>query len=112
MGMGLANAPAAFQTLMQRVLQPFLGKFVLVYMDDILIFSSTPADHLRHLQLVLQSLRTNSLYCKPSKSQFFLTTILFLGHQFSVGTMSADPTKLDAVSKWPRPTSLVELRRF
>ena len=97
---------------MQRVLQPYLGKFVLVYMDDILIFSSSPAEHLRHVALVLESLRTNRLYCKPSKCQFYLSTILFLGHQFSAGTMSADPTKLDAVSKWPRPTSLVELRRF
>ena len=112
MGMGLSNAPAAFQTLMERVLQPFLGKFVVVFIDDILIFSNSPEDHLTHIEQALSALLAQRLFAKPSKCTFFETSILFLGHRFTNGTISVDETKLSAVRDWPPPTSLVELRRF
>ena len=112
MGMGLTNAPAQFQTLMERVLQPFLGKFVVVFIDDILIFSNDHSEHLAHAEAVLASLRSARLFAKPGKCYFWHDSILFLGHKFQNGTISVDDSKLDAVHDWPTPTSMVDLRRF
>ena len=112
MAMGLSNAPAAFQTLMHKVLQPFLGVFVTVFIDDILVYSNTPQEHLRHLAEVLDQLALYSLYTKPSKCSLFQTTITFLGHVFTNGTIAVDPEKTSAVRDWPVPTGVSDVRRF
>ena len=112
MAMGLSNAPAAFQTLMHSVLQPYLGKFVTVFIDDILIFSTTAEEHLHHLRLILEQLSLHTLFAKPTKCELFATTITFLGHTFCNGTIAVDAEKTSAVRDWPTPASVVDVRRF
>jgi hypothetical protein len=87
---GLTNAPSTFQRLMHRIFAPFIGKFVLVYLDDILVMSRTPEEHLQHLRLVLDLLSKFKLYAKLSKREFGKTTLKFLGHVVSAGTVAAD----------------------
>ena len=112
MHFGLTNGPATFQTLMHRVLQQFLGKCVVVFIDDVLIFSQTREQHLEHLEQVFSTLRRSSLYCKPSKCVFMGTSITFLGHRFNNGTIAVDPTKTSVVQDWPRPLDVASVRRF
>ena len=80
MQFGLTNAPATFMHLMQQIFRPYLDDFVIVFLDDILIYSKTLDDHYRHLRLVLQVLRQKKLYAKASKCEFFTNEIEFLGH--------------------------------
>ena len=112
MGFGLTNAPATFQTLMNDILRPYLRKFVVVFLDDILIFSSTWNDHLEHIRTVFEALRQNQLYCKPVKCQFGSKEIPFLGHRISGSSIAPDPEKLKAVTDWPCPGSVSEVRSF
>ena len=84
---GAKNAPAAFSRLMNRVLAPFLGKFVLVYLDDILIYSETWADHMEHVRLVLQALQNEGLFAKFSKCEFSRTEIDYCGYRLAQGTI-------------------------
>jgi hypothetical protein len=109
MPFGLTNSPATFQCVMNQVLQPFLRHFVLVFLDDILIYSQSWNDHLQHLQQVLETLRKHQLYLKLSKCTFAKTSLEYLGHNKGVAT---DPTKIEAMLKWPPPTSMTELRAF
>jgi hypothetical protein len=78
---GLTNVPATFQSVMNDMLRPYVGKFVVVYLDDILIFSRTAKEHLSHLQQVLQTLRENQFYANPKKCDFMKEEISFLGHR-------------------------------
>ena len=112
MHFGLTNGPATFQTLMNRVLQPFLGKFVVVFIDDILIYSKTSAEHVGHVREVLQALQREQLYCKPSKCVFEASVIKFLGHVFSGGTIAVDTDKTAAVETWPVPRHQADVRQF
>jgi hypothetical protein len=112
MGMGLSNAPATFQALMTKVLGPFLGKTVVVFIDDILVFSGSEEQHLRDLEDVLAALRAHRLYAKPSKCVFCAPRIAFLGHVFEDGRMFVDDEKTAAVREWPLPETSRELRRF
>jgi len=112
MGLGMSNAPATFQTLMNTVMQPFLGKFVVVFIDDILVFSESAADHLTHLDAVLTALAANKLYAKPSKCSFAQSSIAFLGHVFEGGRIFVDPAKTQSVQDWPVPRSVSEVRQF
>ena len=112
MGFGLTNAPATFQTMMNHILRPYLRKFAVVFLDDILIFSKTWKEHLSHVEMVLQSLEKNQLYCKPSKCQFGATEILFLGHRVSGFSIGPDSEKLKAVADWPVPRSVSDVRKF
>lgn len=112
MGFGLTNAPATFQTMMNHILRPYLRKFVVVFLDDILIFSKTWEDHLNHVQIVLEALKENQLYCKPSKCQFGAKELLFLGHRVSGSSIAPDPEKLKAVVDWPIPSSVPDVRKF
>ena len=112
MGFGLTNAPATFQTLMNSILQPYLRRFVVVFLDDILIFSKTWEDHLQHVETVFKVLRANKLYCKPSKCEFAIREVLFLGHKVSGTSISPDPEKIKAVAEWPQPNSVTEVRQF
>ena len=97
MPFGLTNAPAAFMDLMHRVFHPYLDRFVVVFVDDILIYSETEEDHEDHLRVVLQTLRDHQLYAKFSKCEFWLTKVRFMGHVMSASGVSVDPEKVEAV---------------
>ena len=112
MGFGLCNAPATFQAMMNLVLRPHLRKFVVVFLDDILIFSKTWDEHLDHIRVVLQTLRDHKLFCKPSKCMFGVTEILYLGHLLTETSISPDPKKLEAVESWPTPQTVTQVRSF
>ena len=109
---GLTNAPATFQTLMNDIFRGKLDEFVVVYLDDILIFSATPEDHLNHVRQVLEILRKHKLYAHPKKCEFFKTTIDFLGHTITNGVVAMNKDKIQAVVEWPRPTSVKEIQSF
>ena len=93
MPFGLTNAPAAFMDLMHRIFQPYLDQFVVVFMDDILIYSQPEWEHEYHLRIVLQLLRDHQLYAKFRKCEFWLTKVRFLGHVVSTSGVSVDPEK-------------------
>jgi hypothetical protein len=112
MSFGLTNAPAYFMYLMNKVFMEYLDKFVVVFIDDILIFSKTDEEHKEHLRLVLEKLRSNQLYAKFSKCDFWLTEVAFLGHIISVGGVSIDPGKVKDVLNWMPPTTVSEIRSF
>ncbi|KAL0559106.1 hypothetical protein IC582_003696 [Cucumis melo] len=112
MSFGLTNAPAVFMDLMNRVFREFLDTFVIVFIDDILIYSKTEAEHEGHLRMVLQTLRDNKLYAKFSKCEFWLKQVSFLGHVVSKAGVSVDPAKIEAVTGWTRPSTVSEVRSF
>lgn len=112
MPFGLCNAPSTFQAMMNQVLFDYLDDFVLIYLDDVLIFSTTYEEHLQHLEKVFKRLEEQDLYCKPHKCDFAKTTIKYLGHIVSNGTVSVDPSKISAITDWPVPTTLVQLQSF
>ncbi|KAL0559143.1 hypothetical protein IC582_003733 [Cucumis melo] len=112
MSFGLTNAPAVFMDLMNRVFREFLDTFVIVFIDDILIYSKTEAEHAEHLRIVLQTLRDNKLYAKFSKCEFWLKQVSFLGHVVSKAGVSVDPAKIEAVTGWNRPSTVSEVRSF
>ncbi|KAL0546144.1 hypothetical protein IC582_016050 [Cucumis melo] len=112
MSFGLTNAPAVFMDLMNRVFREFLDTFVIVFIDDILIYSKTEAEHEGHLRMVLQILRDNKLYAKFSKCEFWLKQVSFLGHVVSKAGVSVDPAKIEAVTGWTRPSTVSEVRSF
>ena len=97
MPFGLTNAPVAFMDLMHRGFQPYLDHFVVVFVDDILIYSQSKREHEDHLRVVLQLLRDHQLYAKFSKCEFLLIEVRFLGHIVSFSGVSVDPKKVEAV---------------
>jgi hypothetical protein len=112
MSIGLMNALAYFMYLMNKVFMEYLDKFVVVFVDDIFIYSKTEAKHEEHLRLVLEKLRANQLYCKFSKWKFWLMEVAFLGHVISAGGVSVDPCKVRDVLNWKPPTNVSEIRSF
>ncbi|KAL0551919.1 hypothetical protein IC582_011012 [Cucumis melo] len=112
MSFGLTNASVVFMDLMNRVFREFLDTFVIVFIDDILIYSKTEAEHEEHLRIVLQTLRDNKLYAKFSKCEFWLKQVSFLGHVVSKAGVSVDPAKIEAVTGWTRPSTVSEVRSF
>ncbi|KAL5546618.1 hypothetical protein UlMin_006305 [Ulmus minor] len=112
MPFGLTNAPAAFMDLMNRVFKEYLDKFVIVFIDDILIYSRSRDEHAEHLRVTLQTLKEHRLYAKFSKCEFWLDRVQFLGHVISKEGITVDPVKIEAVSKWSAPTSVTEIRSF
>ena len=106
------NAPAAFMDLMHRVFQPYLDQFVVVFMDDILIYSKLEEEHKDHLRIVLHALRNHRLYAKFSKCEFWLTEERFLGHVVSTSGVSVDSDKVEAVMSWERLKSVFEIHNF
>lgn len=112
MPFGLCNAPATFQSLMNQVFSQFLRKFILVFFDDILIYSNSLEEHISHLELTLSTLRIHQLYAKMSKCQFAQQQIEYLGHIISSEGVATDPTKIQCMLDWPRPNSVKGLRGF
>jgi hypothetical protein len=112
MPFGVTNAPAVFMDLMNRIFLPYLDEFVVVFIDDILVYSKSEEDHEKHLRTVLQTLRREKLYAKPSKCEFNLRSISFLGHVVSAEGISVDPSKIQAVRDWPVPRTVKEIQSF
>ncbi|XP_021832400.1 uncharacterized protein LOC110772280, partial [Prunus avium] len=112
MPFGLTNAPAVFMDLMNRIFGPYLDDFVVVFVDDILIYSKNDEDHDRHLEIVLETLRRNQLYAKYEKCDFWQDKVKFLGHVVSKDGVSVDPSKVEAVMEWKQPATVTEIRSF
>ena len=112
MPFGLTNAPIAFMDLMNQVFRDFLDPFVIVLIDDILVYFKNRKDHEADLRLVLQRLRERKLYAKFDKCQFWLDKVAFLGHIVNRDGISVDPEKIRAVLEWPQPTTVIEVKSF
>ena len=112
MPFGLTNAPAVFQALMNDVLRDMLDQFVVVYLDDILIFSRSLEEHVQHVRLVLERLLRNRLFVKAEKCLFHSESVDYLGFIVERGKTRADPRKIKAVVEWPDPKSHKELQSF
>ncbi|KAL0182333.1 hypothetical protein M9458_021708, partial [Cirrhinus mrigala] len=112
MPFGLANSPSYFQALVNEVFRDMLNRWVIVYIDDILIFSNSYAEHVQHVRSVLQRLIEHQLYAKEEKCQFHQESIAFLGYVISPEGVAMDDNKVNAVRNWPRPKTLKELQRF
>ncbi|KAJ0555261.1 putative nucleotidyltransferase, Ribonuclease H [Helianthus annuus] len=109
---GLTNAPATFQSLMNSVFQSLLRKSVLIFFDDVLVYSKSMEQHVEDLKAVLQLFRDNQLFAKKSKCSFAGSQVEYLGHIISKEGVSTDPTKIEAVKQWPVPTTAKQLRGF
>ncbi|GBG72919.1 hypothetical protein CBR_g12640 [Chara braunii] len=112
MPFGLTNAPATFQSLMDKVLREQIGRFVVVYMDDILIFSKSMEEHLEHLQEVLAILKKTQLHLNLEKSEFGKDSIIYLGHRLSAAGLEPEATKIEVIRDWPQPANIRKLRSF
>jgi hypothetical protein len=112
MSFGLTNAPAYFMNLMNKVFMEYLEKFIVVFIDDILIYSKNDSDHKEHLRVVLQKLRDNQLYAKYSKCEYWLDEVPFLEHIISNGGISVDPAKVREIIGWKISSSVTEIRSF
>jgi hypothetical protein len=112
MSFGLTNASAYFMYLMNKVFMEYLDKFMVVFIDDILIFSRNEEEHDEHLRLVLQKLRNNQVYAKLNKCEFWLKEVSFLGHIISEGGISIDPSKVKDVLSWNTTQNISDIRSF
>jgi len=112
MSFGVTNAPAIFMDYMNRIFWSYLDQFVVVFIDDILIYSESKEEHADHLRVVLEVLREHKLYGKLSKCEFWLDEVQFLGHVISAQLIAVDPAKIETVVKWERPQTVTEVRSF
>ena len=112
MPMGLSEAPGTFMRLMHFVLRPYIGVFVVVYLEDILVFRKSMKEHLKHVRAVLQSLRKERLYANMKKCTFGVDKLVFLGFVVSSKGVHVDESKIEAIKTWPQPTNLQQVRSF
>nr|GFB72474.1 putative reverse transcriptase domain-containing protein [Tanacetum cinerariifolium] len=112
MPFGLTNAPVVFMDLMNRVCKLYLDKFVIVFIDDILIYSRNEEEHANHLRIILELLRKEKLYAKFSKCDFWIRIVQFLGHLIDSQGLHVDPAKIKAVKNWTSPTTPTEVHQF
>jgi len=112
MPFGVTNAIEVFMDYMNQIFRPFLDKFVIVFIDDILIYSKTQEEHAEHLRLVLGVLKEKQLYAKLSKCEFWMDEVQFLGHVISAKGIVVDPAQVEVVVKWESPKSATEIRSF
>jgi Reverse transcriptase (RNA-dependent DNA polymerase) len=110
MPFGLTNAPASFQAIINHVLRNYLDQFVVVYLDDILIFSETPEEHERHVHQVLETLEDAQLLIEPEKAKWHTKEVKYLSYCISPGKISIDPEKVRAIRDWPRPQNVRDVR--
>jgi hypothetical protein len=109
MSFGLTNAPTYFMYLMNKVFMEYLEKFVMVLLNDVLVYSRSEEEHEGHLHLALQQLREHGLCAKLSKCEFWMKQVAFLGHVISKGGISVDPSKVQDVLSWNAPTSFSDI---
>ncbi|GJS53413.1 putative reverse transcriptase domain-containing protein [Tanacetum coccineum] len=112
MSFGLTNAPAVFMDLMNRVCKPYLDKFVIVFIDDILIYSKSKKEHEEHLRQILKLLKKEELYAKFSKCEFWISRVQFLGHVIDCRGIHVDPAKIESIKDWASPKTPTEIRQF
>jgi Reverse transcriptase (RNA-dependent DNA polymerase) len=112
MPFGLTNAPSVFQALMNDVFREFLDDFVMVYLDEIIIYSKSEEEHLQHVEKELQKLKNHNLFGKLSKCHFNVTEVVFLGHVVNVEGIKMQKSKVEAIQKWPRPKIVRDLQYF
>ena len=112
MPFGLTNAPTSFMDLMNRVFRPYLDRFVIFFIDDILVYSGSREKHAEHLRIVLETLREHQLYAKLSKCQFWLDRVAFLRHIISAEGISVDPQKIEAIVNWQPLMNVTKIRSF
>ncbi|GKD71813.1 putative reverse transcriptase domain-containing protein, partial [Tanacetum coccineum] len=112
MSFGLTNAPAVFMDLMNQVCKPYLDRFVIVFIDDILIYSKSRKQHEGYLKLILKLLKEEELYAKFSKSEFWLSKVQFLGHVIDSEGIHIDPAKIESIKDWASPKTPTEIRQF
>jgi hypothetical protein len=112
MSFGLTNAPVHFMYLMNSVFMPELDKFVVVFIDDILVYSKSEEEHAKHLRIVLTRLRDHQLYVKFSKCEIWLKEVQLLGHVLSAKGVAIDPGKVKGILNWKPPTSVHEVQSF
>ena len=105
----LTNAPVGFMNLMNRLFHPYLDRFVIVFIDDILVYSKNETDHARHLRLVLKTLRANQLYAKFNNCQFWLDQVSFLGHVILAQGVLVDPHKVTAMENWEQAQMVIKV---
>ena len=109
---GLTNAPAHFMNIMNKVFMEFLDKFIVVFIDDILVYSKNEEEHKEHLRTVLEILREKQLYGKFSKCEFWLDKVEFLGHVISKYGIAVNPSKIESILEWKAPKNVKEVRGF
>jgi hypothetical protein len=112
MPFGLTNAPSTFMRLMNHALRAFIGRFVVIYFNDILVYSKDLNEHINHLQCVLDVLRKEKLYVNLKKCSFCMEKVVFLGYVISAKGIQVDEEKVKAIKEWPKPKSITEIRNF